>query len=66
MFFKSDAKRIFDVDILLSDTMDMAIRTWNQIYAGHPNWVDKDNHVKTICKVGIIRDGKTHMLGLVD
>lgn len=48
MFFKSDAKRIFDVDILLSDTMDMAIRTWNQIYAGHPNWVDKDNHVKTI------------------
>lgn len=48
MFFKSDAKRIFDVDILLSDTMDMAIRTWNQIYAGHPNWVDNDNHVKTI------------------
>lgn len=48
MFFKSDAKRIFDVDILLSDTMDMAIRTWNQIYAGHPNWVDKDNHVTTI------------------
>lgn len=48
MFFKSDAKRIFDVDILLSDTMDMAIRTWNQIYAGHPSWVDKDNHIKTI------------------
>lgn len=48
MFFKSDAKRIFDVDILLSDTMDMAIRTWNQIYAGHPNWVDKDSHIKTI------------------
>lgn len=48
MFFKSDAKRIFDVDILLSDPMDMAIRTWNQIYAGHPNWVDKDNHVTTI------------------
>ena len=48
MFFKSDAKRIFDVDILLSDTIDMAIRTLNQNYAGHPNWVDKDNHVKTI------------------
>lgn len=48
MFFKSDAKRIFDVDILLSDTMDTAIRAWNQIYAGHPAWVDKDNHVKTI------------------
>lgn len=48
MFFKSDAKRIFNVDILLSDTMDMAIRTWNQIYAGHPNWVDKDSHIKTI------------------
>lgn len=31
MFFKSDAKRIFDVDILLSDTMDMAIRTWVSI-----------------------------------
>ena len=48
MFFKSDAKRIFDVDILLSDTMDTAIRAWNKIYAGHPAWVDKDNHVKTI------------------
>ena len=33
MFFKADAKRIFDTDILLSDTMDTAIRTWNQIYA---------------------------------
>ena len=48
MFFKGDAKRIFDTDILLSDTMDSAIRTWNQIYAGHPSWVDRDNHVKTI------------------
>ncbi len=48
MFFKGDAKRIFDTDILLSDTMDTAIRTWNQIYAGHPSWVDRDNHVKTI------------------
>ena len=48
MFFKADAKRIFDTDILLSDTMDTAIRTWNQIYAGHPAWVNKENHVKTI------------------
>lgn len=48
MFFKSDAKRIFDVDILLSDAMDNAIRVWNQIYAGHPSWVNKENHVKTI------------------
>ena len=48
MFFKGDAKRIFDTDILLSDTMDTAIRTWNQIYAGHPSWVDRDNRVKTI------------------
>ena len=48
MFFKADAKRIFDTDILLSDTMDTAIRTWNQIYAGHPKWVDQDSHVKTI------------------
>ena len=48
MFFKADAKRIFDTDILLSDTMDTAIRTWNQIYAGHPAWVDRDSHIKTI------------------
>ena len=48
MFFKADAKRIFDTDILLSDTMDTAIRTWNQIYAGHPKWVDQDSHVETI------------------
>ena len=38
MFFKSDAKRIFNVDILLSDKMDYEIRRWNQIYAGHPEW----------------------------
>lgn len=48
MFFKADAKRIFDTDILLSDTMDTAIRTWNQIYAGHPAWADRDSHIKTI------------------
>lgn len=48
MFFKSDAKRIFDVDILLSDTMDAAVRTWNQIYKGHPSWVDNENNIKTI------------------
>lgn len=48
MFFKSDAKRIFDVDILLSDKMDYEIRRWNQIYAGHPEWEDRKNHVKTI------------------
>ena len=48
MFFKADAKRIFDVDILLSDQMDNAIRIWNQIYAGHPSWVNKENNVKTI------------------
>lgn len=48
MFFKSDAKRVFDTDILLSDTMDAAIRTWNQIYSGHPGWVDNENHIKTI------------------
>ncbi len=48
MFFKSDAKRIFDVDILLSDKMDYEIRRWNQIYAGHPEWEDRENHVKTI------------------
>ena len=48
MFFKADVKRIFDTDILLSDKMDTAIRTWNQIYAGHPEWVDVDSHIKTI------------------
>ena len=48
MFFKADAKMIFETDILLSDKMDTAIRTWNQIYAGHPEWVDVDSHIKTI------------------
>lgn len=48
MFFKSDAKRVFDTDILLSDTMDTAIRMWNQIYSGKPGWVDKKNNIKTI------------------
>lgn len=48
MFFKSDAKRVFDVDILMSDKMERAIQTWNWIYAGNPPWVDNENHVKTI------------------
>lgn len=48
MFFKSDAKRIFDTDILLSDTMDSNIRKWNRIYSGYPDWLDPENHVKTI------------------
>lgn len=48
MFFKSDAKRVFDTDILLSDTMDSNIRKWNRIYSGHPDWLDPENHIKTI------------------
>ncbi len=48
MFFKTDAKRIFDTDILLSDIMDSNIRKWNRIYSGHPDWLDPENHIKTI------------------
>lgn len=48
MFFKTDAKRIFDTDILLSDTMDSNIRKWNRIYSGHPDWLEPENHIKTI------------------
>jgi A118 family predicted phage portal protein len=48
MFFKADAKRVFDTDILLSDRMNAAVTCWNQIYTGHPPWVDDDSHIKTI------------------
>ena len=48
MFFKTDAKRIFDTDILLSDTMDKAVKMWNRIYSGRPDWLDEENHIKTI------------------
>lgn len=48
MFFKTDAKRVFDTDILLSDVMDSNIRKWNRIYTGHPDWIDRDSHIKTI------------------
>lgn len=48
MFFKTDAKRIFDTDILLSDTMDKAVKMWNCIYSGRPDWLDEENHIKTI------------------
>lgn len=48
MFFKSDAKRVFDTDILLSEVMDSNIRKWNRIYSGHPDWIDPENHIKTI------------------
>lgn len=48
MFFKADAKRVFDTDILLSDRMNTAVICWNHIYKGHPPWVDEDSHIKTI------------------
>lgn len=46
--FKSDAKKIFNTDILLSDKMEKSIKLWNDIASGEPPWLSKEDDVRTI------------------
>lgn len=46
--FKTDAKKIFDTDIITSGLMDIEINRWYNIVSGRPKWVDKEDDIDTI------------------
>lgn len=48
MLFKSKAKDEFNIEDVVSDEMKRAVQMCEKIYAGHPFWVDEENHIKTI------------------
>lgn len=46
--FKSEAKQIFGTTAVISGRMEAAIRFWMDIYQGKPEWVNPQEHIKTI------------------
>lgn len=48
MLFKSKARDEFKVEDILSDAMRAQITRCTNIYRGIPEWVDADDHIKTI------------------
>ena len=48
MLFKSKVKDAFGVESIVSNVMERTIRRCEEIYTGHPDWVDQDDHIRTI------------------
>ena len=48
MIFKKVAKEVFNVNSIISFDMESMLDRCARIYSGRPEWVDKDNHIKTI------------------
>lgn len=48
MLFASKAKEEFNVRSLTSAKMDALIENCGRIYRGNPDWVDDDDHIKTV------------------
>ena len=48
MIFKSKAKDEFNVTPITSEGVERVIDACGRIYAGHPDWVDQKDHIKTI------------------
>ena len=48
MIFSSKAKEEFNVKAVISPKMDEFVNMCGRIYAGKPDWVDPENHIKTI------------------
>ncbi|MBE5846229.1 MAG: hypothetical protein E7300_00955 [Lachnospiraceae bacterium] len=46
--FEGDATREFNATVIHSGKMEAAVRRWEQIYAGSPDWLDEEDGVKTI------------------
>ena len=46
--FKSDAKKIFNTKVLLSDEMEKSIELWNNVAAGRAPWIDKEDDIESI------------------
>lgn len=48
MVFSSKAKEEFNVKSITSSKMDEFVNMCGRIYEGKPDWVDEENHIKTI------------------
>lgn len=48
MVFKKKAKEEFDIRPVTSELMEGIAERCGSIYAGHPAWIDADDHIKTI------------------
>ena len=48
MLFRSKAKEIFGVNDIVSQKLDGAIKNYERIYKGFPDWIDEDEDIKTI------------------
>lgn len=48
MLFKSKAKEEFQIEDITSDAMKRMIEWCEDIYKGHPFWVNNDDHIKTV------------------
>lgn len=46
--FKSDAKKIFNTKVILSDSMEKSIELWNRIAGGKPPWMSQEDDIETI------------------
>lgn len=48
MIFSNKAKEEFDVKSITSQAMDRYVDNCLNIYHGKPNWLDEENHIKTV------------------
>lgn len=48
MVFRKKAKEEFDIRPATSELMESIAERCGSIYAGHPAWIDADDHIKTI------------------
>lgn len=48
MLLRSKAKEVFEVENIISSEMEDLIRRCSEIYEGKPDWVDEDEHIKTV------------------
>ena len=46
--FKSEAKKQYGINAILSTNMESAISAWYNIVAGNPEWIDKEDGIDTI------------------
>ena len=48
MLLRSKAKEVFEVENIISSEMEDLIRRCSEIYEGKPDWIDEDEHIKTV------------------
>lgn len=48
MLFNSKAREVFQIEDITSDAMKRLIERCANIYRGRPEWIDEDEHIKTI------------------